>query len=237
MKTTIETLNALLTGRNAQRRKLANNTYAERRDDGSIAIRLHQTDIATFKTDGSIVANTGGWKTHTTKERLNEYLPARIWQKSGRWFLGENGKTLEFADGLTFHADGSITGAKPESEVDAEKKLQKRIAAYCAGLVSALPLPKPDAGDCFYCQMREVKTGLPLGECNHDTGHLESHLEENYFVPSLVWRALEMGGCNPQGGGSAYFMAAFSKDNFGDFSKKTVGKMVKKYLRRQFGLA
>lgn len=232
-----ETLNAQLTGRNEKCRKLANNTYAERKDDGSIAIRLHQTDIAVFKPDGTIVANTGGWKTHTTKDRLNEYLPARIWQKSGRWFLGENGTTIEFADGLTFHPDGTITGAKPTSQADEEKKLQKRITAYCAGLVAALPLAKPGAGDCFYCQMREEKTGKPLGECAHDTSHLDSHLEENYFVPSLVWNALEMNGCNPQGGGSAYFMAAFSENNFGDFTKKTVGKMVKKYLRRQFGLA
>jgi transposase len=44
-------LNAKLTGRNASRRKLENNTYVERREDGSITIRLHETDILTFLPD------------------------------------------------------------------------------------------------------------------------------------------------------------------------------------------
>lgn len=236
---TYQQLNEALTGRNTQRRKLANNTYAERRSGRVIAIRLHQTDIVTFFPDGKIVASTGGWKTHTTKDRLNDYLPSRIWQKSGRWFLGSNGSTVEFADGLTFNPDGTITGAKPQSESDAEKQLQKRIAVYCKALSEKLPLPMPGAGDCFYCQMREVKTGLPLGECTHNTGHLESHMEENYFVPSLVWSALEHAGCKPQGGGAAWFGVAFSKGgNFmGEHGKTTIARFVRKYLRRQFGLA
>lgn len=241
MKTTTKysDLNAQLSGRNQDRRKLANNTYAERRDNGAIAIRLHATDVVTFHPDGTIVANSGGWKTHTTKERLNDYLPARIWQKAGRWFVGSNGSTIEFADGLTFHPDGKVTGGKPQSDADAEKALQKRIAKYCTDLHAALPLPMPSAGDCWYCQMREVETGKPLGECVKDCGHLEAHMDENYFVPSLVWRALEHAGCNPQGGGSAYFGYAFDPSQAGvaGWGQKNVAKFVKKYLRRQFGLA
>lgn len=232
-----QTLNEKLTGRNSKSRKLANNTYAERRSDGSIAIKLHSTDVVTFKPDNSVVLNSGGWKTHTTKERINSFAPVRLWQKSGRWFLGSNGSTIEFADGLTIHADGSITGGKPASEADKEKKLRKQISAYCNTLAAALPLPTPGAGDCFYCQMREVQSGEPLGEHTHNTDHLLSHLEENYFVPSLVWRALEQAGCNPQGGGSAYFGTAFSEQSWGDHCKTTVGRMVKKYLLRQFKMA
>jgi len=199
---------------------------------------LHATDVLTFKPDGSIICNTGGWKTHTTKERLNEYLSVRIWQKSGRWFLGSNGSTVEFQDGLTIAPDGTITGAKPQSQADEEKALQKRIAAYCKGLKAALPLPHPGAGDCFYCQMHEVKTGLPLGECSHNTDHLLSHMEENYFVPSLVWTALERGGCNPQGAGCAWFGVAFGDGRMTkQFGGETVARMVRKYIRRQFGLA
>lgn len=235
---TYQQLNESLTGRNQQRRKLANNTYAERREADAIAIRLHDTDILTFRPDGSVICNTGGWKTHTTKDRLNEYLPVRIWQKAGRWFLGENGKTVEFADGMIIHADGTIAGAKSQSSADQEKALQKRIKAYCEGLKKALPLPRPGAGDCFYCAMREVTTGNPLGECNHDTSHLDSHMEENYFVPSLVWRALEKGGCNPQGAGCAWFDVAFGDGRLTkQFGSDTVVRMVRKYMRRQYGLA
>jgi len=235
--TTYNSLNSQLTGRNAQRRKLANNTYAERRDNGAIAIRLHETDIATFNADGSIVANTGGWKTHTTKDRLNEYLPVRIWQKSGRWFLGDNGSTVEFQDGLTIDANGKITGGKPQSQADKEKKLQKRIADYCKALALALPLPIPGAGDCFYCQLREVKTGNPLGEAMGNPDHILTHFEEKYFVPSLVWRALEFCGCQPQGGGCFWFEVAFGKSMMPISQRQHVAKFVRKYLRRQFKLA
>lgn len=38
-------LDQQLQGRNRERRKLANSTYAERRGEGVIAIKLHATDI------------------------------------------------------------------------------------------------------------------------------------------------------------------------------------------------
>lgn len=229
-------LDAQLTGRNHDRRKLANNTYAERRGE-AIAIRLHDTDVLTFNPDGSIVATTGGWKTSTTKDRINSYSPLRIWQKSGRWFVGNNGSTIEFQDGLTIQPDGKIIGGKPESEAEAEKKLQKRIAAYCKDLAAALPLPKPGAGDCFYCMMREVETGKPLCECNHDTSHLDAHMEEKYFVPSLVWNALEFCGCKPNGGGCFWFEAAFGATQLNESWRNRVAGFVRKYIRRQYGLA
>lgn len=231
-------LNEMLTGRTAQRRKLANNTYAERHADGSLGIRLHATEIVTLFPDGTIKAQTGGWKTSTTKERLNQYLPARIWQKQGRWFLGPD--NIEFADGITFLPDGKIEGGKPKSDADKEKALDKRIKAFSKAIGDALPLPMPSNGDCFYCAMREVKTGNPLGEHTHNTEHLDSHMDENYFVPSLVWRALEFGGCQPNGGGSAWFWYAFGKlpikaDD--KWTRQQITRLVRKYMRRQYGLA
>jgi len=92
-----------------------------------------------------------------------------------------------------------ITGHAEEADSKAETKLRKQIADYCKALVAALPLPKPSGGDCWYCYFREQETGLPLGEVNKDTDHLKSHLEDNYFVPSLVWRALEFNGLQPTG--------------------------------------
>jgi len=229
------TLNEQLQGRNHNRRKLANNTYAERHED-AIAIRLHDTDILTFYPDGRIVATTGGWKTHTTKDRLNQYLPGhRIWQHRGRWLLGSNGAQVEFADGMEFRPDGTIVGAKDQTAIAEEKALRKRIAKYCKQVADALPLDKPGPGDCWYCQMREVGTNKPLGECVKDRSHLESHFEEGYIVPSLVYNALEFCGCNPQGGGCAWFWRAFGDSQIGD--PKDIARMVRRYLNRQFGLA
>lgn len=39
------------------------------------AIRLHETNIVTLKPDGSIVLNSGGYRTMTTKSRINEHVP------------------------------------------------------------------------------------------------------------------------------------------------------------------
>lgn len=224
------TLDQMLVGRNSQRRKLENNTYAERRENGAIAIRLHATDILTFHSDGRIVANTGGWKTATTKDRLNRYLPDTIWQHRGKWAV----RGFDFADGITWHPDGTITGAASAKDSKAETALRKQIAEYCKAIVEALPLPMPNVGDCWYCHLHEVETKKPLGEVTNNTDHLKQHMAEKYFVPSMVWRALEFCGCNPQGGGCFWFEAAFGKAAIGD--KKQVGRMVKKYLHRQFGL-
>ena len=62
-------------GRNTSRRKLENNTYLERRDIDTIALRLHDTDIITFIADGRIEVRNGGYPTVTTHDRLNKYLP------------------------------------------------------------------------------------------------------------------------------------------------------------------
>lgn len=58
-----------LQGRCYQSRKLQRNTYLQRRYD-NIAVRLHHTDILSFRPDGSWQARTGGWDTITTRDRL-----------------------------------------------------------------------------------------------------------------------------------------------------------------------
>lgn len=102
-------LNLLLVGRNKDKKKLANNTYAERRDVG-IAIRLHQTDILTFYPCGSVVVKTGGWETVTTKGRINRYLPPPwiVLQKDWEW-LRWNYRNPTIAP-LPFHEGDCITG-------------------------------------------------------------------------------------------------------------------------------
>lgn len=60
---------------NRPKRKLANNTYLLRNEDGSIALRLHDTDIITYYPDGRTVVTTGGWPTMTTRERMSGMLP------------------------------------------------------------------------------------------------------------------------------------------------------------------
>lgn len=77
--------------------------------DGRRVLRLHNTDIITWTADGKIILNTGGWHTHTTKARLNEFLPdyIRVYQKNLSWYIIKNNdytNKIEFKDGIQFQA-------------------------------------------------------------------------------------------------------------------------------------
>jgi len=96
-------------------RKIANNTYLERRDDGDIALRLHRTDVLTYHPDGTVTLNSGGWQTVTTKRRMNQYLPNgyRVYQHRFDWYVwnylaakqnGNDGSRVEYFDGMTLEA-------------------------------------------------------------------------------------------------------------------------------------
>ena len=69
--------------------------------NGYKTIRLYATDILQFKKD-KIILNSGGYKTTTTKARINQFLPCniRVCQKNYTWYIDNNGKTLEFIDGI-----------------------------------------------------------------------------------------------------------------------------------------
>jgi hypothetical protein len=97
---TYERWDTRLTGRCSDRRKVANNTYLERRAD-DIALRLHNTDIMTASPDGWVTLNTGGWHTVTTKARLNAFMSfGRIYQKNFRWFFSGLNEEIPFRDGM-----------------------------------------------------------------------------------------------------------------------------------------
>lgn len=84
------------------RGKLANNTYIVQDEGGAYCIVLHRTRIVCYRPDGSIVLNSGGFRTTTTKARMNEVLPPGIsvWQKRYDWFVTVGGETIPFYDGM-----------------------------------------------------------------------------------------------------------------------------------------
>jgi len=69
--------------------------------NGDKTIKLYTTDILQFK-NNKIVLNSGGYKTVTTKTRMNDFLPddVRVYQKENNWYIDYNGKILEFFDGI-----------------------------------------------------------------------------------------------------------------------------------------
>lgn len=107
-------------------RKLANNTYLERRGD-AIAVRLHFTDVITFNPDGSVTLNSGGWRTVTTKDRMNFTSGVRVFQHAHEWYVAVARETddglrydwdssIDYFDGITFK-DGRVLEGRKKTNV------------------------------------------------------------------------------------------------------------------------
>jgi hypothetical protein len=182
---------AQLTGRCALRRKIANNTWLERRGDDTIAVRLHNTDVVTYHRDGRVQLFTGGWYTVTTKQRMNAYSPARVYSIKGRWHVREGswdtGHDRPFADGITIHPDGTLSGYPAELDVAAQDRAnaatRRRIKRFIDGITpdAIVNAFENSGGDCFMCRFGE-------GSC------LADHVKDNYFHAHLALRAVKAKG-------------------------------------------
>lgn len=124
------------------------------------------------------------------------------------------------------------------------KRLSRRINRYTESFVGALlkgNVEAPGAGDdCWHCGMRTVKENVPWGEAVKDTGHLLSHMEEPYYVPSLLARAVEV---FPVSKAAMWVLGDLWHDHdgkavalFGDPAKKQLKQSLRRYMRKQFGL-
>lgn len=254
---------SLLQGRCERSRKLANNTYLER-GASSLMVRLHSTHILEFFEDGSVRYNTGGWKTPVTKDRMNEFGPdgVRLCADRGIWRVRQGGYSSGvelgvYADGMVYR-DGKLEGAAEDPK--AELKQRKVVAAYAKRFVAALEageVPAPGLGDCMFCGCRvvdsktpkihhgfaaEIDTRQTLGESSKDRDHIDSHIEENYYVPSLLQRALEVSGASRSMWwwiGSWWDTTATDEQRAAHrrFSEKSrVEKALRKYLFFQLGM-
>lgn len=178
-------------GRDKTSRKCDNNTYA-RIDNNNIAIKLHNTDIVTIDKKDNFTLNSGGWLTVTTKERLNKYTPAGISQKAGIWYLSDGSL---FYDGVIVDKFGRVLNPKSSKvTTDYEQRLKaikKQARSYAKAYVKALEdglIAYPGGGGCWYCSMI-TEDKKPLGEAINNTQHLIDHMNEGYFVPSLLVNA------------------------------------------------
>lgn len=90
-------------GRHPGKKKMENNTWLVRLDENRIGVQLHDTIVVEAHSDGSYTLDSGGWRTTTTKGRINSYAPVNITQKKGDWTLWRS-KSLfgdvPFQDGM-----------------------------------------------------------------------------------------------------------------------------------------
>lgn len=75
--------------------------------NGDLTIKLYSTDILKI-INGKIVLNSGNYRTVTTKNRINQFLPIGlyVYQKNYQWYIKDNRsgnttiKIIEFFDGI-----------------------------------------------------------------------------------------------------------------------------------------
>ena len=221
-------------------KKIDHNTIRYTDFFGSEKIRLHNTDIITFQKDGKTILNSGGWMTPTTKDRLNKYSGYRIHQEKGLWYIGN----IVFKDGIQL---SKITSGEIESiGAGSENKLlkqRKQVKKYVAEFVSRLidgKIKKPSSGDCWICLMKDDKGNQVFTD--HD--HIQSHIKERYFVPSLLINAVNQYGSQADKNDCAMYMkmegfekgAFFFSGNSQHYFVESISRILRRFLYRQSGI-
>ena len=190
-----ETANKQLTGRCKLSRKLANHTYLVRRGE-DIAIRLHSTDVVTLHPDGSVTLNSGGWHTSTTKDRIGygyggtSFAPGYgLYQRNGIWYMHDG--TL-FYDGVTVGPDGNVIDPRPVTDYEVRlKALKKQIREYAkAFAANCKDIALPGSGDCWGCAFTVADDDPTHRTEPMGIDHYFQHMEEGYYVPSLLGNAI-----------------------------------------------
>lgn len=182
------------------------NTVRYARENGDVVIRLHLTDIVTFKLGDKVVLNTGGWNTVTTRDRINKQLESSCpgWRmyseqndpylRYGSW-SNDDAVTYHFHDGIVITGNTCDGEVLDREKVKASKAWQRRIKRYANTFLrklSAGEIPAPSGGDCWMCLFVDNKNRA-WGEAPHQD-HVYHHIVEKYYVPSLVLRAIDQFG-------------------------------------------
>lgn len=88
----------------AQNRRVSGvSTTVKREENGRLVVRYHWTDVVVVEPNGDIRLDTNGWRTATTKLRMNQAanqygLGYTVWQKDFAWFVRWQGKDIEFSE-------------------------------------------------------------------------------------------------------------------------------------------
>jgi hypothetical protein len=211
-----------------RRKRLEKNTYLYKEDD-CFLVKLHNTFVVKIFPDNSCVLNSGGWFTPTTKDRINRFSPENVGlsQENKVWYLNDGS---EFFDGIIVRNDGTAINPLTKQETKnldkKRKQLNKMISEYIKGFCMAVKLEKvgyPDSGDCWYCCMVN-EDGESLGDISsHD--HIIKHMEENYFVPSLLYNAFKESHKDPD------FIYQFTIEAKNDWQVRTT---LRRYFKQRF---
>lgn len=201
---------------------IARNTFRYSTESGATVTRLHFTDIVQAMPGGRFKLDSGGWRTMTTKDRINEALRGTgfvVVSDRGVWFVAAGpshahdygaavSDRVAFYDGMVLPDAFTSARGKAEREAERQRKLKAEIKRFvCEGIPSGKPIPTPDAGDCWLCSMfdaeppatREANGHTVIDPSTKDSGHLLEHVREGYMHGSLIVNAMRRAGFTDAG--------------------------------------
>lgn len=94
-------------------KRIANNTVRYTRgSDGATIIRLHRTNVVTKLVNGDVILHSNGWRTVTTKARMNEHLSGYVlYQKKHEWYVVKHtGEGYDWKNPIEYY-DGMVLSA------------------------------------------------------------------------------------------------------------------------------
>jgi hypothetical protein len=114
----------------AQQDKIGKHATTISRIDGRTFVTYHDTPVVTVDADGTVTLNSGGWRSSTTKTRINQAasqlgLRFSVYQRDFQWFVSVDDvtspyrivdlsipyfskyktRTLPFRDGMRFYVE------------------------------------------------------------------------------------------------------------------------------------
>lgn len=166
-------------------KKLAGNTYL-RKEGNDFVVRFHSTDIITIFDNGTAKIDCCGFRTATTKSRINEFTKARVYQKKGLWFVGD--AAIPFYDGIVIDVNSGdpVDAIVDDSIVKRKDFLDKEIKKFTNGYIKWVLKNgiQGDGGDCWCC----------LFGFSGDVDHVWNHVKERYYFGSFVKTAINGSG-------------------------------------------
>lgn len=214
---------------------VSNNTFEYVRPSGAKVIRLHYTDIVEYLPDNAgIKLDSGGWRTPTTKARINDALPSgvSVYQDKGIWYIRNRSLwVVTFEDGMIVPMDGSSPVIKYADRKQKWREMRaKEIHKYIAKLRSIKKktgnFPVPENGDCFICM---AEPGMEFRDSKNNptrnNDHILMHLKEQYVHGHLIYNALKWVGYRDE------------QMSFVYQAEWITPRAVRRYLKMRVGLA
>lgn len=211
-------------------RIIQRNTF-ERFEDGARVIRLHATDIvridpATRKRHARVTLNSGGYRTMTTRGRMNDYLGSNyvVTSGDGFWYVRDRntGESVPYFDGIVLPDAFLNTAVNKRAwrEHEREKVLKDSIKRAVARMPKTghvpydEPIQEPEHANKYF----GYSTSGARGVANNRLLHV---VRSGRIPGSVVRDAITWSGRNPQ-----YFA----------YYGSLTSQMVRRYLGAKLGL-